>query len=104
MRTPIIIVSIIILIVGSAFVIRFVMDKKPLDEKITVTKSESNADKKNDKKSKEKNKNDDDPSESGVTIVEQWNVPEVLKEISAHQYIDADRFACVQDELGKIFI
>jgi len=39
-----------------------------------------------------------------VTIVKKWNVPKELTEISGLSYIDGHRFACVQDELGKIFI
>lgn len=40
----------------------------------------------------------------GVTIINKWEVPEVLTEISGIAYIDGDRFACVQDESGRIFI
>jgi len=98
MRTPIIIIAVMVLIVGSAFVIRFVFDKKPLDEKITLSKSESSDDDKKDKKQ------NDEKSAKSVNLINQWNVPEILKEISAIDYIDESRFACVQDELGKIFI
>lgn len=100
MRTPFIIIAVMVFIIGSAFVIRFVFDKKPLDEKITLAKSENlDTDKKD--KNKQESKSTDKP---GVNLVNQWNVPEILKEISAIDYIDAKRFACVQDELGKIFI
>lgn len=40
----------------------------------------------------------------GIIIKEQWEMPAELKEISGLSYIDAGRFACVQDELGKIYI
>jgi uncharacterized protein YjiK len=39
-----------------------------------------------------------------ITIVKKWNMPKDLTEISGISYIDGQRFACVQDELGKIFI
>jgi len=39
-----------------------------------------------------------------ITIVKKWDMPEYLAEISGLSYIDGQRFACVQDELGKIFI
>lgn len=41
---------------------------------------------------------------SGVTIVNKWELPNELKEVSGIAYIDEQRFACVQDEEGKIFI
>lgn len=37
-------------------------------------------------------------------ILKTWSLPETLKEISGISYIDADRFACIQDEIGSIFI
>lgn len=39
-----------------------------------------------------------------VAIRERWDLPDVLKEISGLAYIDAERFACVQDEDGIVFI
>ena len=50
---------------------------------------------------------EDDATESispGVTIVTKWDLPSVLAEISGLSYISDERFACVQDELGKVFI
>ncbi len=39
-----------------------------------------------------------------ITIVQQWDLPEILKEISGLAWLDKNRFACVQDEMGKAFI
>ena len=39
-----------------------------------------------------------------VEIVEAWSMPKELIEISGIAYLDGNRFACVQDEMGKIFI
>lgn len=39
-----------------------------------------------------------------VNITERWDLPTVLKEVSGIAYIDKDRFACIQDEDGTIFI
>lgn len=39
-----------------------------------------------------------------VTIVQQWNLPDELREVSGIAWIAANRFACVQDEDGFIFI
>ena len=94
MRTPIIIISIIVILLSTAFVVRFVLDENPLEAKATLKKNES---KKNESQS-------EDLKDSRITIVNKWDVPEILKEISAHEYLDDQRFACVQDELGKIFI
>ena len=99
MRTPIIIISIIVLLLSTAFVVRFVLDKNPLEPKATLKKNES---KKNE--SKKSDSPAGEPEKFGVTIVNRWDVPEILKEISGHEYIGDQRFACVQDELGKIFI
>ncbi len=48
-------------------------------------------------------KNVQQPSE-GITIVDQWELPVELMEVSGITYLDKDRFACVQDEKGVIFI
>ena len=39
-----------------------------------------------------------------VTIAKKWEMPKVLTEISGLSFVNDQRFACVQDELGTIFI
>jgi uncharacterized protein YjiK len=39
-----------------------------------------------------------------LKVVKRWDLPVVLKEISGIASIDSIRFACVQDEVGSIFI
>jgi len=39
-----------------------------------------------------------------ITIVKKWDMPKDLVEISGLSYMSGPRLACVQDELGKIFI
>jgi len=51
----------------------------------------------------EKN-NDKGSANIAITVIKKWNMPKDLTEISGISYIDGQRFACVQDELGKIFI
>ncbi len=53
-----------------------------------------------------KNKEDKstEAASPGITIKSTWEMPEVLKEISALSHINGDQFATVQDEAGKIFI
>ncbi|HET6769496.1 MAG TPA: SdiA-regulated domain-containing protein, partial [Chitinophagaceae bacterium] len=41
---------------------------------------------------------------AGITVTKKWELPKQLTEISGLSYIDNQRFACVQDELGTIFI
>jgi uncharacterized protein YjiK len=41
---------------------------------------------------------------TAITIIKKWNMPKELTEISGLSYKDEKQFACVQDELGKIFI
>ena len=39
-----------------------------------------------------------------VKVVSKWEVPDVLREVSGIAYLGPNRFACVQDERGTIFI
>ena len=39
-----------------------------------------------------------------IRIKAKWDLPLVLKEVSGIAYIDKDRFACIQDEAGTIYI
>jgi uncharacterized protein YjiK len=39
-----------------------------------------------------------------VSIIQKWELPAELKEISGIAYIDEQRFACIQDEKGTIYI
>lgn len=90
MRTAIYIIAFIILSVGIAFTIR-------------TTDMENVLDKKKDKKEKKKDKEASSGSPD-IRILEKHEVPAILREISAIVYLDENRFACVQDELGTIFI
>lgn len=40
----------------------------------------------------------------GLSITNRWDLPAELKEVSGIAYLDEDRFACIQDEDGIIFI
>ncbi|MFD2164610.1 SdiA-regulated domain-containing protein [Paradesertivirga mongoliensis] len=92
MRTAIYIVVFIILSIGIAFTIR-----STDIEKVVIDR--------NDKKEKKDKKNKEEPAGSpDIQVLNKYDVPSVLKEISALVYLDKNRFACVQDELGKIFI
>lgn len=50
------------------------------------------------------NKNSDDKSGEKLTVLAKWFMPETLKEISGICWIDEKRIACVQDEIGVIYI
>jgi uncharacterized protein YjiK len=39
-----------------------------------------------------------------LSITNKWDLPGELKEVSGIAYLDQDRFACIQDEDGIIFI
>lgn len=60
----------------------------------------------NVKKEKKKDKKNDKVAgfSSDVQIVEKWELPSVLREVSGIAYIDEQRFACVQDEEGAVYI
>ena len=55
-------------------------------------------------KNKKKKKKNQEITDSGITVIKRWELPKQLNEISGISYIDDTRFACVQDELGTIFI
>jgi uncharacterized protein YjiK len=56
-----------------------------------------------EKKGKKKDKGEASV-QSDVRVVEKWELPNVLMEISGLAYLDKDRFVCVQDEKGSLFI
>jgi len=39
-----------------------------------------------------------------VDVIKKWQMPDILKEISGISYISSNRFACIQDNKGSIFI
>ena len=55
-------------------------------------------------KKKKKNKDAEPVIASDVIIKEKWDLPEELLEVSGIAFIDKERFACVQDEKGTIYI
>ena len=79
------------------------------DVKGVVNASEAMAIGQVDKKSKKEKKKDKEPEGATaehppVAVAGKWEMPQELVEISGIAWLDKDRFACVQDELGKIFI
>ena len=58
------------------------------------------------KKGSKKNKSgkNKEAVSTNVTIVEKWDMPEILREVSGIAYLGENRFACVQDESGVVFI
>ena len=52
----------------------------------------------------EKNDLFDLEEKSAVKVRTTWLLPDELREVSGIAWLDTDRFACVQDEVGKIFI
>jgi uncharacterized protein YjiK len=54
-----------------------------------------------DKKGKNKKEEAASPD---IEVVKKWDLPKILQEISALTYLGNNRFACVQDEAGVIFI
>ncbi len=55
-------------------------------------------------KSEDKAIKDETPASGGISIQEKWELPSELKEISGIAYLDEQRFACVQDEQGIVYI
>lgn len=57
-----------------------------------------------DKKKKDKKSKDDVPASANVKVVQKWELPSQLTEISGMAYLSNNQFACIQDEQGTIFI
>lgn len=59
-----------------------------------------------DKKKKKKGdkKDKDAPASADVKVVNRWELPAVLTEVSGIEYLGSNRFACIQDEQGTIYI
>ena len=55
-------------------------------------------------KTKKANGKAQEQASAGITITKKWEMPKQLLEISGLSYIDEQRFACVQDEQGTVFI
>ena len=53
---------------------------------------------------KEANAADETATVTDFVILEKWDLPADLKEVSGIAYMDDQRFACVQDEQGIIYI
>lgn len=90
-KTPIKIIAIIVIPLVIAALVRF-----------TTMDTKDKSGKKSDKDEKLDILNTDKKSDANVMI--SWLLPESLKEVSGISWVDADHFACVQDELGKVFI
>lgn len=43
------------------------------------------------------------PASAGISVAQKWELPADLREISGLVYLDADRFACVEDENGIVY-
>ncbi len=56
------------------------------------------------KKSKGKKPGKNGSNQQDVQIINRWDLPDELVEVSGIAYLDKSRFACVQDEEGVIFI
>lgn len=60
-----------------------------------------------EKKSKEKGfeKDSEETAPDGtIKILEKWEMPEILTEVSGISHLDQNKIACIQDEMGTVFI
>jgi uncharacterized protein YjiK len=56
------------------------------------------------KKGKDNEKKEKAPASPEVNVEQTWDLPEQLREVSGIAFLDANRFACIQDEEGTIYI
>ena len=66
----------------------------------------SSSKKENTKSGKQEKKQTEitETASGSIVITKKWDLPKILTEISGLAYLDEDRFACVQDEQGTVFI
>lgn len=59
-----------------------------------------------DKKKKKKKDKDQEalPPSAEIKVLQRWELPAILTEISGLEHLGGTRFACIQDEQGTIFI
>lgn len=93
MRTAVYIIAFIFISIGIAFTMRITHVSSLWPKRIKHDKKESV------RKNLEKSEKSGD-----FFISKKWDVPQVLQEISDISYVGKNRFACIQDEDGKIFI
>lgn len=74
--------------------------------RVATVKDEETENKKEQNDSKKKDKEDEkaESTHPNIKIIRKWDLPSDLKEISGIAHIKENQFACVQDELGKIFV
>ena len=58
----------------------------------------------NEKKKSKKAKSPKEAASAAVKVIQKWEVPTILREVSGIAFLGKDQFACVQDEAGVIFI
>jgi uncharacterized protein YjiK len=68
------------------------------------TQEEVNDNKDKKKKKKGDKKEQEAPVSADVKVVKRWELPAVLTEVSGIEYLGGNRFACIQDEQGTIYI
>lgn len=90
-KTPIKIIAIIVIPLIIAAIVRF-----------TTLEPKERSGKKSDNSEKLDLKDPD--KKIGANVLITWLLPKELTEVSGIAWLDADHFACVQDELGKVFI
>ncbi len=86
----------LVIVIAAVLIVTVFVFWKDTDTRVVPAKEEV-------KKENKANNNDFGPS-AAIVIKQQWDLPEELKEVSGIAWLGNDRFACIQDELGTIFI
>jgi uncharacterized protein YjiK len=70
----------------------------------TNGKEQAQNDKDKKKKKKDAQKDKEAPVSPEVKVVRKWELPSELTEVSGIEYLGSNRFACIQDEQGIIYV
>lgn len=95
------VIGMVLLVVAAGFVFRNDINQ------LLIADSFATASAKEEKKKEGKKgegKKEKTPQDAAVQLEQQWTLPPVLREVSGIAYMDKDRFACIQDEDGVIYI
>ncbi len=100
-------ILLIILLIITVLVLGLLAYKNTTNTMPEITLGDSEkSDEKKDKKDKKNKKKDEkeELSTSSFKVLEIYTLPEILSEVSDISHVKDNLFACVQDELGTIFI
>ncbi|RYZ51565.1 MAG: hypothetical protein EOP49_11410, partial [Sphingobacteriales bacterium] len=104
MKKALIALVVLMVLVLGALAFRHYTDKVEYVAVKARTEAEKQDKDKDDKKDKKKKDGKALAASGSVAVEQQWDLPDILEEVSAIAYLGAGEFACVQDERGIVYV